>query len=871
MLKKLLLLVTLITTITVGQHITGSGTSEDPYILYNAADFDSIRYLGLTNDYYYSLGADINFTDFGAWTPITSRGFNLNGNGYAISGLTDWNIARVNGLIDTLFISASDTVTLKNFDLENCTFVMDSSYPTAGDFLDIIASGILIGVVKAANDSKLYLNKIKANRLTMHHRFNQWARTFVGILVGRIDKLDNFTVYQVSIDSSFLWSLNGNSSSAAFNYNGGIVGRWDSTQTTSTATFREVSVSNTTFWSYDWKDWHHLGGFWGYLGGDASGGELDTITLKDCYAKDVIYYLDTAHGRKWGIFGGPIGTDFNSKRLNIENIYTVGQVVKNWDGSLITTPYSNYGFFMLDAFTSKWNISGVYADTTQRYICIQGNDDYFGVVGWPTVTPLTPAQLQNSDNMPLFNFVDIWGINSERNDGYPFLTWGTYNESNISIWSPSLGSTYYAQDTIFIKATLLNVDTLFLEYTDNNGFSWNIIDTLYATDGDTAIAYNWVDYPLGEYDAKIRIKSLNRFSNPFDVSKEFTIASIKSIQILSPISEIIKNVGGLQQDTIVVRCQNIEKFSLYYSIEDTLTWTEIILDIPVTSNIDTVSYIWTMPQEFGKLYILAREISDTTQYVFERPGISLGNVKRSYPQICWYMQTYFGASFTNYIQTPIEWNWVVDLSCGWTSFNKERVTALIDDKAEGNYTFYSDDQPISFAKDNPIQAGSVYLYTLLDTTSVRIGNFYDSGGLGDTLEYKDRVYFIVPADSTLRCKDLVNDIDSILITDLTPYFSGHGWYNLPSRIAVYNVQHSKVIDQYFPVNQDFESLNDPDFKGKFLMTGNKIGGGYLTIGVELLAEPIDPTWVQDIENIYSEISYTRDYFRGINPKARKTR
>ena len=43
------------------KHITGSGTSIDPYVLYDAQDVDSIRHLG-TNNKYYELANDIDLS-----------------------------------------------------------------------------------------------------------------------------------------------------------------------------------------------------------------------------------------------------------------------------------------------------------------------------------------------------------------------------------------------------------------------------------------------------------------------------------------------------------------------------------------------------------------------------------------------------------------------------------------------------------------------------------------------------------------------------------------------------------------------------------------------------------------------------------------
>ena len=72
-------------------HITGSGTSIDPYILYDAQDVDSIRYLGLNNKYY-ELANDIDLSSITEFAPIpndhNAGTFSLEGNGHTLYGLS---------------------------------------------------------------------------------------------------------------------------------------------------------------------------------------------------------------------------------------------------------------------------------------------------------------------------------------------------------------------------------------------------------------------------------------------------------------------------------------------------------------------------------------------------------------------------------------------------------------------------------------------------------------------------------------------------------------------------------------------------------------------------------------------------------------
>ncbi|MCC7513787.1 MAG: hypothetical protein IT212_03735 [Bacteroidia bacterium] len=76
------------------KHIAGSGTNTDPYILYDAQDVDSIRYIGLNNKYY-ELGNDIDLSSISEFVPIPNDNnagiFSLEGNGHTLYGLTQTN------------------------------------------------------------------------------------------------------------------------------------------------------------------------------------------------------------------------------------------------------------------------------------------------------------------------------------------------------------------------------------------------------------------------------------------------------------------------------------------------------------------------------------------------------------------------------------------------------------------------------------------------------------------------------------------------------------------------------------------------------------------------------------------------------------
>jgi len=65
----------------------GTGTQNDPWIVEDAWDFNSLRNLSASDWHWLELANDINLGVFPNWTPIPSRRFNIDGNGKTISNL----------------------------------------------------------------------------------------------------------------------------------------------------------------------------------------------------------------------------------------------------------------------------------------------------------------------------------------------------------------------------------------------------------------------------------------------------------------------------------------------------------------------------------------------------------------------------------------------------------------------------------------------------------------------------------------------------------------------------------------------------------------------------------------------------------------
>lgn len=424
-------------------------------------------------------------------------------------------------------------------------------------------------------------------------------------------------------------------------------------------------------------------------------------------------------------------------------------------------------------------------------------------------------------------------------------------EGFLSITAPQTNDVYNNED---IPITWVgDADTIITYWSGDHGNSWELIDTLYN------YTYSWLtDSTFAhEVDGYIRILATDMDSLYFDETGDFLYIGAKSIEIKNPIDSTASvNIGATIP--IIIRCVLIDTLNLFYSIGDSVNWIPIELGILPDAVVDTLTFNWTIPDIHGEIYLLATEnpISSMVDST-ERSAYFIGTNTPSQPAICWYD---LGGNI-------IEHRKYNDVSCGWGSFTTfKRITAVINDFAEG-YDYLSEDcdypGQLTCVNTDPLYSPSVWVVSGIDTTETHIGDFYTTS---DSISYKFRLYF-VGSDSILYCKDQLNGYDSLVVVDLSDYLDD--FISLPTTLTLYNVQRSKIENDTVSVADDFESLNDPYFKPVLLISGTT-SRGLGSLKVEALEKAANEDADYDIARLFTTLNVRRDYFRGIDPKARKS-
>lgn len=899
--KKLLAILLLATATTLPQNISGTGSATNPYKLYDAADLDSIRlylydYTGVGRQVHFRIENDIDMsgTTFmhgsQEWKPICvsyADSVSLNGNHHWIRNLTiDWdstthpitgsstNSAGFFGRWEQRGTSPNTAKvdTICNLYFDGVTIVLDSTHKYAGQSSTYpMGAGTLIGTLDekpdgTLNGEGLYIHNIFIKNLNIRAVTDDedWLTQFYGVggLIGYINEMGAsdapIDIERIGVDSSTIYvyyyhPFNGGETS-------GLIGEVVPSAVTNMS---ESFIINSTIYSntraarYEYKGDEHAGIF---VSGTTSS---NTMSFTNMFALNINFTVngllggdsDPQFAAVWGGDSDPTKTytaDINYIRLN-----SVAGAEFDDCAFFAAKPASAYDFS-----TNYIDTTGIW-DTTPAWYGLYGEESP-GITD--SVTMVSTAQIKNPSTFTGWDFINTWDTDPMILDGFPYLLWARNLLAGrvTTIIAPNGGETYTWPDTVNIVWTQDASPTAYdLYYSLNNGSSWIAIDT---TVTDTT--YTWI-IPNANSD-QVLVRAIDTVGTSIDESNNtFTILPGPEINILHPVI-YPRTITVGDTSWIIIETANVDSLVLFFS-RDSLIWN-LIEGLPIdTTNgffYDTTTYVWTMNFAGpGDVYIKAVTSADTTTYFGEGDVTlnTIGTMGELPPTFC----TYDGD-----IHSAIEdWTWA-DPSCGWANPTYWTTTSLINDYGDGytntlNYCdgACDDNEWLPWTPMHWIAGG--------DTTLVAVRDFYSRED-DDSVTYKNRLYWWNPSDSSVYMNDLVNGIDSMKLADLSSYIGPsttkywRGAAPVLVDMQVYNVQWSKLSNQYVDATIDHETLNDPLFTPVLVLIGR--GGNFYQpkgITMSLLNAPTNQTYAESTVLAFQDPPVLRYYFRGIHPKAEK--
>jgi len=459
-----------------GQVPSGSGTQADPYLINSANDFKWIstyinQYLA-NREIYFKQTSNIDFSG----DNLSSIGYGS----YKFEGVYDggyytlenFNIPYNNDHLG-LFGSVKDGV-IKNLKIKNATI---SDNITGSHY-----AGILAGRTEhSASDTRIDISNIVIESSTLSVTV---VTSNYGGLVGFTNRT-NIEYCSANVTVSVIESSGGTG------YVGGLVGFLGG------GDLKYSYSSGTVYSNHD-----EVGGLVGQV---ANYGRLSTV--EECYSTSNVTGLDDVGGL-FGLTAGGITikncfstgnvTQFSASTDNIgslfgmaydgtyTNIYSTGKV------SATTSLKGGFGGYQARRMTSG---SGLYWNTETTNVSKAFGSVYTGSsINESSVSGQTTANMKLESTFSNFDFINIWGINSSINNGYPYLR----KPLNIFVQNSEVSSFSISDneinnnDSAQLSISLTRSSTTFLsediqiESTSSNTGS---IQNFTATDSKTYTAY----------------------------------------------------------------------------------------------------------------------------------------------------------------------------------------------------------------------------------------------------------------------------------------------------------------------------------------------------------------------------------------------
>ena len=176
-----------------------------------------------------------------------------------------------------------------------------------------------------------------------------------------------------------------------------------------------------------------------------------------------------------------------------------------------------------------------------------------------------------------------------------------HSGSLLAITTPNGGETVAAGQSLNISWTATNVSSILLEYTSDNGSTWNTIQN--GVNGTTG-KYPWTVPDISSTQCKIRAINGDNANVYAESDRVFTIQGTSFINIISPVGGEIW--WGSEIDTISWRSKNIANVRIDYTTNDGLTWSGVAASVAATTN----RYVWRVPNTLSSSCRI--RISDVT-------------------------------------------------------------------------------------------------------------------------------------------------------------------------------------------------------------------------------------------------------------------
>lgn len=781
MLRKIISTLLLLSTLTVAQDITGSGTSGDPYILYNPADLDSLRYYDF-NGKYFKLNADMDLSGYANWVPIGSRGTQWRGyldlNNKTISNLTITSYTTNGmGLFGGMGGNTDNTTTPTFYNGRIKDINISVTGATVGTALLV---GGIAGYLGFSQNEEMVISDITIENITIY--INSASGTPTSALFGgAIGKNDGCSVELIRVKNAQVYVST--SASVADNAERGMGGLIGGNTGTSTSIVRQSYVDNNSRIECSMSAVGVI--FTGGLIGTTFGSGTGNL-ITNCYSRAKVFSNYYA--------GGLIGYKGNTSTTGVSYIVNCYVATDSVNSNHVAD--IDGLIFGLSSNAVGNTVDSTFADTTLSTFDRLLGTNSAGLAG----RAVTATFLKDSVNLPSWDFVNIWNVVGNANDGYPYL-----RGSNVfTILYPMSQDTYFAGDTLQFKwlaITDIPIDTFYISLGDS---TWTTVDSSFTITLPTVFDLTGTYYLY------------------LEANNDPTL--IDSVDIFFYAIDHIKILYA-SKDTVITESFGVEDIRIVFAVDTTGTDSLVAFKhITASGQLDTTTITLIWPNGIsGNLYVRANRTGLPVL------GLTMGRVSVPFAMV--YEST---VPCYDWKLSGIGAIWARDKTCGWVPSNRNFQTGT------SSITFggYNDIR-VSYSINNFAYPDTVAPpYPPCEHPSIGDCDYPDPTVSNKTASAHGRTYTLL-SNGKLNMTDHVNNVTYQVID-----FSLHTLIGVAASTAGITVMNGWLV-----------IYNNPPAEAV----------GYATKVFDAPKSTVNSFW----EPV--TVNKTRDYFRGIIPKAYTTR
>ncbi len=423
--------------------------------------------------------------------------------------------------------------------------------------------------------------------------YESYTKTFTPAIPGAMLRFD-FSSFNTYTSSDRLYIYNGPST------NSPLIGSYYSSYSPGTVIASNPTGQLTFVWTSN---------SYTYTGWAATISVVNPVPTNITWASNNVsgyynIYYSTNNGTTWNTIADYVSISNNTYNWNVPNTPSTNCLIKVEDGDntckfdisnanftivaatpYMLTPNGGESIFAGTSRTITWsNASYLTSNVTIDYSINNGQSWNTIIASTPNNGSYTWAVPNTPSNQCLVRVSELGNpVQKDSSDAvFSILPY-------ITVTAPNGGNILEGCNNYVIRWTTGGTSGVFnIDYTSNNGTSWNTIISNYSTSSTNA-TYTWATMPnISLPNCKIRVRDAGDATKSDISDSTFSLTQTSNVQVLTPNGgEIIQ--GWSTYDILYATSGSTSSVKIDYSLNGGSTWTNIV------SSTSGGTYSWSLP------------------------------------------------------------------------------------------------------------------------------------------------------------------------------------------------------------------------------------------------------------------------------------